>query len=233
MEIISSIIGVIGVALGWTLSQFGDYFNERKADRKKLKRLLFYLLELRYQLQRDLNLEVHLKECFNSVRNKLQEITGEPMSEDSMESILIQQIKSQYDQSSNILSLENEIDNIIAELSEIYPVFAYELKGKYNIKNRFTIAKENLEPIIVEAPIELKNVVADTLSIKNLIAELDEYIKEIAKKISKKTKKDVIQKIKNQDYFDIGSINEFADEFFVKLNSEIEKGLNNDSANNL
>lgn len=55
MEWIKTILPLIGVALGWLRSERGKIFADKRQDKRKLKKLLFFLLELRYHFARELS----------------------------------------------------------------------------------------------------------------------------------------------------------------------------------
>lgn len=56
MTWIDKILPILTLILGFSLSEFGKYFTDRKNDRKKFKNLLFNLLELRWLLRQEITL---------------------------------------------------------------------------------------------------------------------------------------------------------------------------------
>ncbi|MFL0093016.1 hypothetical protein V3A08_15580 [Tenacibaculum maritimum] len=128
-------------------------------------------------------------------------------------------LKNKIVQPNKIKEIEINIDSTINELAEIYPVFAYQLSGKYKIKellegteNYFNEVSEFIEKM----PKELTEWIQPKLS-NELFEELDEYILEIAKKINRKTKKDIEEKfsIKNSD--DTDKMDKFTDEYIKRI----------------
>lgn len=71
MEWIKTILPLIGVALGWLLSERGKIFADKRQDKRKLKKLLFFLLELRNHFARELSNELDLDKYINILKSKM------------------------------------------------------------------------------------------------------------------------------------------------------------------
>jgi len=50
------LLPIITLILGWGLAQYGKFWIDKKIDRRKIKKLLFNLLELRWLLKKELDL---------------------------------------------------------------------------------------------------------------------------------------------------------------------------------
>lgn len=227
MEWINSLVALIGVVLGWLFSQYSEYFKDKKADKRKLRKLLFYLLELRYLLYKELNFEIALQNTIIILKKKTEELIGEISSDEFLEKSVIDMLKQNLNASEEIVLIENNIDNIIRDLSEIDPVFAYELSGRYKIKER--ILKygnyiKSYDHYFENAPSEIKDFVQQPFSNSELLQELDIFLIKIGKRISKKTGKDVEDKLAMQyEMFSNSTIEEFVEEFLNQLKTIIEK----------
>ncbi|HNP07153.1 MAG TPA: hypothetical protein PKN99_05985, partial [Cyclobacteriaceae bacterium] len=51
LEIIKYLLPVFGVVVGWMLSQLGEKNKAIREDKRRLKKTLYYLLEIRYHLK--------------------------------------------------------------------------------------------------------------------------------------------------------------------------------------
>jgi len=221
MTWIDKILPILGVALGWLLSQYGKYSSDKKNDKRKLKRLLYNLLELRWFLNIDLNIEkdinkflAHTKERFSS------EFSG---NEDEIENglnkikpILMEQLKTKLIDFNRIKEIELNINNTLVELSEIYPVFAYQLDGQYKIRER--VDKTNnyikqFEKYFTKMDFELQKKMQPKLA-DNFLSTLDYSIVKISKKIGRKTKKDVLEILKERNPEEDDNLQSFLDEYF-------------------
>jgi len=223
MDWIDKILPVIGVALGWLLSQFGKFSADRKNDKRKLKKLLFNLLELRWLLERELHLKSAMNTLTTALVDKLKPEFGaeiEPGVE-MMKPILLEFVKDKIVEPEKMKEVETNIDLIIAELSEIYPVFAYELKGQYRIKERFEKSEaffDQIKGYMEEAPFDMMDLIKPPLT-DGLLKELDHFIISIANKIGRKTKKEVLLKVNHRSEVDLKEMNKMIDVYIQKLKS--------------
>lgn len=221
MTWIDKILPILTLILGFSLSEFGKYFTDRKNDRKKFKNLLFNLLELRWLLRQEITLNSKISQYVERTKVILiKEFGPESVEgEEHFKSIIVKILKDSIVQQGKIAEIENNIDATIIELSEIYPIFAYELSGRYKIKENIENAEQYFQTIanqLEEFPTEIKDWIKPKIS-NELIADLDEYIKLIAKRIGRKTSKDAIEKLKPEDGNDISELNKFIDEYITEI----------------
>lgn len=213
---------MFGVVLGWGLSQTTKIWDDRKQDKRKLKKLLFYLLELRYSISKDLNLQKDINEFYLRFTDKIKKQFGEEVAlEASSSKLLCQKIMKEHLITNNSLDyLEQNIDSVINDLAEVLPVFAYELNGKYNIKSRLKVIDSSIKQIeeyITEAPpFDLKEWIEPKVT-NNLLRDLDKNIKQIALKIGRKTWKNIDSKIKEMDKKDYSDLDSYIDEIIEKI----------------
>ena len=196
MEWIKIILPIVGVIIGWLLSESGKVFTDRRHDKRKLKKLLFFLLELRYRFERELSYEMDLDKYINLIKPKLAErlgvesnITDLTIGLDTWKPILKRIISKTKQDEEEFDYLNENIDKILIELAEIFPILAFELNGKHNIKDRLNKANnyaKEVEALSIDMPFDIRGLINPKLT-KELLQDLNESIEMIAKKIDKKT----------------------------------------------
>ncbi|WP_075343577.1 hypothetical protein [Tenacibaculum agarivorans] len=235
MNWIDKVLPVITLIFGFALSEFGKYFSDRKNERKKLKKLLFNLLELRWLLKQEIDLNKSITQYIERYKNRITEEFGEEFKQEIAEGteylrpIMTEILKNSIVKPEKIAEIENNIDSTIAELSEIYPIFAYELNGRFKIKEKLDNIEQYFDTIsnqieqYGEFPSQIKNWIEPKISTE-LISEFDEYIKAIAKKIGRKTYKNVSVKLEPEDG---ENANAELDQFIEEYVKEIKKTMPN------
>ena len=229
MNWIDKLLPVITLILGWGISEFGKFSTERKNNTKKFKKLLFNLLELRWLLKREMDLNNDITLYIKRFKEKITTEFGEDAFGDvelnMIKPMITEILKSKIVQPDKIKEIETNIDATINELAEIYPVFAYELNGRYKIKERLESADSYFNEVsgfIEELPKELTDWVQPKLS-NELFEELDKYILGIANKINRKTKRDIEEKLSNKNSEDTEEMDEFIDEYIEKIKTMANK----------
>lgn len=238
MNWIDKILPVTTLILGFILSEFGKYFSDRKHEHKKLKKLLFNLLELRWLIKQDIEINRDITEYIKRMKIRLKEEFGEEVSEGVEYAIpMITEIfKKSLVKPEKINEIENNINSTLKELSEIHPVFAYELIGRFKIKEKLDSIEQYFETInnqidqinkveeLKEFYSEIKNLVDPKLSTE-LTSEMDNHIKSIARKISRKTSKIVSEKLDFNNDNNSG-LDEFIEEYIVEIKKTIPNFIN-------
>jgi hypothetical protein len=142
MEWIKIFLPLFGVALGWMLSESGKRNADKRQDKRKLKKLLFFLLELRFHFVRELSIKKGFDKYLSSVKSKLAvkfEVDGNDpeyiLNIDALKPI-IELLFERLRDHEKLEFLSVNIDNVIVDLAEIFPILAYELNGQHNIKER-------------------------------------------------------------------------------------------------
>tara|TARA_R110000868_G_scaffold375435_1_gene639948 strand:- start:201 stop:680 length:480 start_codon:yes stop_codon:yes gene_type:complete len=126
-----------------------------------------------------------------------------------------------------ITEIENNIDGTIEELAEIYPIFAYELSGQYKVKEKLNNADKYFQKIndsFEEFPTEIKDWIEPKMSTE-LISEFDEFLIAIAKKIGRKTNRNVWEKLKPNVEDDNSELDEFIDKFLTEAKKIIPNNV--------
>lgn len=201
-EWIKTISPLIGVAFGWILAESGKIFTDKRLEKRKLKKLLFFLLELRFHFSKELRLDNYLVILENKLISKLKIINNaadfnleseiwKPLIKELISKSLVQDDKFEY--------LADNIDKILIELAEIFPILAYELNGQHNIKERINNVDSFInetKSMTDEIPFDIKQWINPKLT-KELLANLDLSIKKISKKIDRRTWQMAESHIKN------------------------------------
>lgn len=215
------ILPIIALFLGWALSEFGKFSTQRKNNIKKFKRLLFNLLELRWLLKREYDLNEEITTCVERLKLKLTQTFGAEATEgaDIIQPLITEILKDKLVDLNRIKEIESNLDFTISELAEIHPVFAYELSGRYKIKERLDNAEQYFNEVsqyIEDMPKELTDWIQPKLTFE-LIVELEDNIIEIAKKISRRTKNDVSGKLEVNNNNETEEMDEFIDEYIERV----------------
>jgi vacuolar-type H+-ATPase subunit H len=227
MEWIKTILPLIGVLLGWLLAESGKIFTDKRQDKRKLKKLLFFLLELRYHFAKELSMELDLDKYLIVMKNKLADKLGIDKSDpefniglDAWKPFLKNLISKTKLNDDKFEYLAKNIDGILIELAEIFPIIAYELSGQHNIKERLNKVSnyfKEAEEVTNELPFDIQGWIKPKLT-KELLDDLDESINKIASKIDKDTKQNVREKISDMTFDnDDSELETFIDEYLGKL----------------
>ncbi|MCL6273384.1 hypothetical protein M3P19_05145 [Muricauda sp. 2012CJ35-5] len=218
MNWINTLIPVVTLIIGWALSEFGKLSSERKNDRKNLKKLLFNLLEIRWLLKRDFEFKEELTTYIEKFEIKVEQKFGQDAAQGAhlIEPIITQILKEKLIRPNRIEEIENRIGSIVDNLSEIYPIFAYELTDVYRIRERIEGIEcyfEEISERIEYVTPEMKEWAKPRIS-NELIKRLEEYILDISGKINRKTQKGIERILKeSNDRVDDEEIDLFIDEY--------------------
>lgn len=227
MEWIKTILPLFGVLVGWILAESGKIFTDKRQDKKKLRKLLFFLIELRYHFAKELSFELVLDKLFIIAKDRLANKFGIDTEDaefkiglDALKPFLHNIVSKNKYNEEKFDFLAKNIDGILIELAEIFPIIAYELSGQHNIKERLNKVNTyflEAEVLTNQLPFDIKGLIEPKLT-KDLLEELDESIVKIADKIDKKIKHDIQLKISKMNFesSDI-ELKNFVDEYLGKI----------------
>lgn len=209
--------------IGWYLSEFGKFSSEKKNDKKKIKKLLFNMLELRWLIRKELNLKNEISNYFKKMKLKFpNEFSMTSQNElNQLQNIISEAIKKTFD-SSRIKEIEKNIDSTVNELAEIYPIYAFELIDTYKIKKRLDNIETYFEEVqrnTDEKALEFKEWLEPKISF-DLLQELDHQIIVIARKIDKKTEREILRKFYKNSKEESDEFDSIMDELKEKIKSE-------------
>lgn len=233
MDWIKELLPLIGVAIGWFLSEKGKILNDKRQDKRKLRKLLYFLLELRFHFTKEHSFELGLDKVIDLYKNKLVEKfkidKNDPQIDlvfNSLKPVVEQLISKHLVQDDKYGYLKKDIDKMLVELAEIFPIMAYELNGRQNIKERLESVNKyigDFQSLANEMPFDLKKWISPKFT-NDLLIELDESIKKIASQIDKQTLNESINKIAKMEFhFDVDEANTFVDEIISKISDTISK----------
>jgi hypothetical protein len=235
MEWIKTILPLIGVALGWILSEGGKIFADKRQDKRKLKKLLFFLLELRFYFSKELSNEIEIDKHLVLLENKIVTKFGDPdfnLESNIWKPFIKELILKSSNQDDKFEYLADNIDKILIELAEVFPILAYELDGQHKIKDRINKVDNVLNDVKsmtdFEMPFDIKQWINPKITIE-LLVDLDRSIKVIAKKIDMKTWQMAKTKIKDMIFkIDVQEFESWIDEYLDKVIENIpENKINN------
>jgi hypothetical protein len=220
MNWIEKVLPLLGVMIGWLLSQYKSRFDSKKEERRKINKLLFNLIELRQMLYKESKVDQYIEQIKNVLKKKIPEEKLLEQVEKEFESLKPHVggfLKQNILNIKQIKTIESNIDSLILEISEIYPRFAYELNGQHRISEKISEIERYFEFVenqandpwaTKEVELRIKPIIQDSF-----ITELDRNILTIAKKAKEKTRKEIEEIIKKP--FSISS--EEIEEYFDKV----------------
>lgn len=233
MEWIKTILPLIGVALGWLLSESGKIFSDKRQDKRKLKKLLFFLLELRHHFSKELSIELGLDKYLDTMKNKMADKfemdRNDPelnLGVNAWKPFIEQILNKNKNQNEKFEYLSDNIDKVLIDLSEIFPILAYELNGQHNIKERLNRVDNyfnEIKEMTDEIPFDFKQWINPKLT-KELINDLDESIEKVGKEIDKSVliaSREKVSKMVFDD--DDKEMDVFIDEYLIQIDNHINK----------
>lgn len=136
-----AIIPLLGVILGWSLSQFSNWYKSRIEDKRILKRSLFHLLEVYYNLSRT-DFDEKLDQFVNDSDLKLQpeaiKVINHLRDDKTFDIFLSSKIFEE------VKNNQNQYLETINTLSSVEPILSFELKKDFNVLELFS----NIENIV-------------------------------------------------------------------------------------
>ncbi|MGY5351135.1 hypothetical protein ACXGQW_00940 [Wenyingzhuangia sp. IMCC45533] len=229
MNWIDKIFPILTLFFGWGLSEYGKYNLEQKNDRKKLKKVIYNLLELRWLLKKDIELEKEILKYFEYFIIKYSKEIGEIDKADSeivfkkIMPVISENLKNKTDNNLKYGKVEINMDKTIEELSEIDPIFAYKLEGKHQVRKKLNQTENYINDIekslineFSESDLTINNWIKPRLETE-LIKQLEISILDIAKRINKKTKLEIVKLFKEKKIEENIELNDLIDEFIQKI----------------
>jgi hypothetical protein len=130
-----SIITIVVCCLSWYLIRVNQNTDLKRQENRKLNRLVFNLLELKYWVDEEVDLDRQLSYVLDAYENEVIRQASDITRDDfkRIRVTIIDILKQQIPTHSRIAGLEDTIEDIIKELAEVDPVFAFELTGKYQL----------------------------------------------------------------------------------------------------
>jgi hypothetical protein len=217
-SILDKLLPFFTLFLGWLLSQYSIEKKDRSIETRKINKLLFSLINLRQILYKDSKIEIVFKQIAEIIKKGHPSLKQKDI-ESFVEGIkprIGEYIKNQFLNKQQIEDLENNIDKLILDISEVDPFFATVLSQKQNIKEKLSELKNYL--IMLE---NKKNGLnyndLTTYNIKPIIKEdflknVDDNILLISHKSDNKTRKEIYKLIKSPFIIDEKEISDYISE---------------------
>jgi hypothetical protein len=203
-----TILPLIGVLLGWGLTQLTNYFNIYLSDRRTLKETLYFLLEMQHQISTVKSIEDGADSYLRTLNSSIPNFTTS-QEEYNQALVVIRKMMTDFHNpriEAELQELNENYDKCLLKLATVDPISAYRLKGKNKIVSYLNqwndYASEtimansmvNSDPKALQFSEALKPQV-ETGLINETLQDLQEIIQSIARRIGGKTRKDFEKRI--------------------------------------
>lgn len=197
-SIITALVSIFVCCLSWYLVRVNQNTDLKRQENRKLNRLIFNLLELKFWIDKEVDIDQQLGRLLDAYEHEIiqRDIDITPEGFKEIRVAITEILKQQILTHSEIPALEDNIEVIIRDLAEVDPVFAFELTGKYRITVHMARIQEILDaagppPENSTIPQIMVNDILRPKILKDLQKELHIHIPLIAKKTDKKTYNDL------------------------------------------
>jgi hypothetical protein len=203
---------VFTLVIGWMIKLWDDRNKASKDDKRKLKKALFYLLEVRHQLKKvvieDIQFDTYIKllkknyghipDINNLDNNTLKQFLG-PLLDKVIEKPFVDEKETQNLNGNYVKSIDN--------LSEVDPILAFRLYGKQHVIHLINEALTRYKSAISEVPqinVEDQQTVIGAINrvepkfLEEAIFDIEGILLEIAKSINRKTFKETKKRIEEK-----------------------------------
>ena len=197
LKIIELLIPLVGVVVGFLCSELSKYFADRYKKRQTINRAISLLLELYFQIKR-ISVAIEQSQSFIEwYLAQFKEISYSKDEEKILRNALSDTINPLIKElaSGDIEKINSDYDCVLKELSCYYPVDAYRLRGRNDIKKKLPINYDEYSRIAsVVKPLVQSQAIQDQLSaIKD---EIETLSKEDVKCYQRRK---IIETLKNID----------------------------------
>jgi hypothetical protein len=190
---IGALSSIIVCLLAWCLNLLGKLGEQQLQDSKKINRVVFNLLELKFWVEKELALEAQLTPLLDRYVKDLASnqiaLTEQFISQ--MRSVVSAQVKHLLSEGGEIPEIEGKLDEIVSELAEVDPIFAFVLKDKYKLTPHILRARQLITGLAGADNPEIQAQVINGLMRPRILAdlgqELDQNLPALAKKAGRKT----------------------------------------------
>ena len=200
IEILKYIGPFIGVLIGWILSRKSEKDKVKYDEQKRVKRILFILLEIRNELLQSKKMDKYLRIYIDKVKVKFNIDESENIDSSELK-LFLKGLLMKVNGENNHFDLNNQFNECIDNLSEIDPFLAYRINGKQNIRSfienwenetKKVLESENINEVenmvnhfrpklvdeIQNDLSEIINEVTELTNDKNLKEEITDFLKE-------------------------------------------------------
>jgi hypothetical protein len=201
LEILRYITPLLGVVVGWLLAQLAEKSKAAREDKPKLKRTIFYLLEVRHQLSFYSIPDHQFNTYLSLIKKKFKPLEAFRNVDESQYKMIISAFLKAIVADKPLIP-ERQIENLhinflkcIENLSEIDPIVAFRLHGRQNVPELIKDFIERSKIPIAEITKDVKDVEELTAALKEIepnvitsvVQDLDLVLLKLAKKVDRRT----------------------------------------------
>lgn len=210
MKIIELLIPLIGVLIGWGCGELSRRFADRYQQKQTINKTISLLLELYFQIRR---ISVAVQQAQAFVEWYLEQFNGNALSvkeKEKMRNVLSGLISPLITETASydIKKIESDYDSILKELSCYYPVDAYRLRGRNEIKNILLNIDTYYDSLKDKLPISYDeyNLIATRIkpivksqAMQRQLSDIREEILSLSKEVSFRQRKEIAATLNNID----------------------------------
>lgn len=198
-----TILPLVGVLLGWGLTQLTNYFNVYLSDRRVLKETLYFLLEMHQQISTVKSIEGGAESYLRTLNTSIPNFTSSQEDYDQALQVIRKMMADFHNPriETELQDLNENYDKCLLKLATVDPISAYRLKGRNKIVSYLNQWNNYADETIMANPMvsadpkatqfsEALKPKIETSLISESLQDLREIIQAITKKIGGKTKKD-------------------------------------------
>ncbi|MBD1385828.1 hypothetical protein IDJ75_11105 [Mucilaginibacter rigui] len=185
---------VVAGLLGLFIGRLNVKSEEKKQERKRLRRLLYNMLELKNWVDKVISAETlsgkYVERMTAAIASRYPEMQNDEVNK--VETMISSGLKKMVINQPQTVRLEQNINDIIRDFSEIDPFFAYDLTGKYQLNEILEQIKFSINDLVPEEEsVSQASAFLDRLLRPVMMAELQHdlniHLPIIAKLIDKNT----------------------------------------------
>ena len=199
MPLLEFIRSLVNTVLNWFLAKQGRDAEHTREQDIKLKRLLYHLLELKSWIEKEVFLDQHITKFLTLYENAIaNDLPDGVLSLEKKRPWMIKQIKKVVFSVDKYSVTASNIETILIDLSEIDPLFAFQLSGIYNITEKMNILKSYLNDSMEQGEDSCEGrefIFEDVLRpqlVNDVFVQIQQDILKVAKMIDKKTYEKII-----------------------------------------
>ena len=183
------LIGVVGLFIGWFLTQLSQWYKGRKEDNRIRKEVLFYLLELKYDLEKlnfNKQLDITVDTVIKVLPKELQTLEVKAEMKNLAYPLLLPVIKNAIGSAHNLTN--ESLKAAINKLSSVSPYLAYRLTAFTDImvrleSGRKVIATLAEDPTMKESPIDLEQFISPFIE-KTVFQDNQDDLKKVLRRLA-------------------------------------------------
>lgn len=210
IKIIELILPLVGVLIGWGCTELSNHFSNRYKKRQTVNRAISLLLELYFQIKR---ISAAVQQSQSFIEWYLAQFKGNTFNEEEKE-ILSNALASTINPlitelaTCDINKIQLDYDNVLKELSSYYPVDAYRLRGRDDVKTILTCIDDYYDSIKDKVPVSEDEYNVVTAKIKPILqsqaiqghlSALRDEIETLSDGFSCSQRKDIMTTLNNID----------------------------------